>query len=175
MNRNEIDSFIEIWNAEAERTLKVMETLPRDKYDFRPDPEGRSLGELAWHLAEIDGYFSDGAAKKKVDFAQKIPNLTRPREIEALTPGYRKVHQEAVERVRTLKPEDLDLTVSLGAPGMTFTIRDLLWNVMLHHAIHHRCQLCMLNRQAGGKTPGIYGPNREEMRAMQAAQAQARN
>src|SRR5438552_7970634 len=126
MNRSEIDRFIEVWNGEAERTAKVLESLPRDQYDFRPDPQSRSLGELAWHLAEIDGYMSDGAAKKKVDFGQKLPSLTRPREIEALAPGYRKVHQEAVERVRTLKPEDLDQTVSLGAPGMTFTIRDRL-------------------------------------------------
>ena len=24
--------------------------------DIRPDPDGRSLGELAWHLAEMEAY-----------------------------------------------------------------------------------------------------------------------
>jgi hypothetical protein len=34
--------------------VKLLEALPAAKYDFRHDAEGRSLGELAWHLAEGD-------------------------------------------------------------------------------------------------------------------------
>jgi len=34
--------------------------------------------------------------------------------------------------------------------------------------IHHRGQLVMMCRLAGGTPPGIYGPNREEMAAMRA-------
>ncbi len=48
------------------------------------------------------------------------------------------------------------------------SIRDLLWGATLHHAIHHRGQLCLMNRIAGGETPGIYGPNREQTAARQA-------
>jgi uncharacterized damage-inducible protein DinB len=36
----------------------------------------------------------------------------------------------------------------------------------LHHLIHHRGQLVMLCRMAGGSPPGLIGPNREEMVAM---------
>jgi len=46
---------------------------------------------------------------------------------------------------------------------------DILWFVLLHHQIHHRGQLVLLCRLAGGEAPGLYGPNREAMAAMRAA------
>jgi uncharacterized damage-inducible protein DinB len=49
------------------------------------------------------------------------------------------------------------------------TIRDILWNAMMSHGIHHRGQLTLMCRLAGGQAPGLYGPNREEMAAMRAA------
>src|SRR5262245_16600664 len=56
----EMESFIERLEFEVQNTLKLLRTLPEGKYDFRPDPNGRSLGELAWHLAEVEGYMSFG-------------------------------------------------------------------------------------------------------------------
>jgi uncharacterized damage-inducible protein DinB len=46
-------------------------------------------------------------------------------------------------------------------------IRDILWGAILMHLVHHRGQLSLMCRMAGGAPPGIYGPNREEMAAMQ--------
>jgi uncharacterized damage-inducible protein DinB len=45
-------------------------------------------------------------------------------------------------------------------------IRDALWGGILLHLIHHRGQLSMMCRLAGGTPASIYGPNREEMEAM---------
>jgi uncharacterized damage-inducible protein DinB len=84
-----------------------------------------------------------------------------------LAPGYDRVHREAVARIRTLKPEDLDRTISFFAGPMT--IRDVLWSAILAHGIHHRGQLSLMCRLAGGQPPGLYGPNREEMAAMRAS------
>ena len=59
----ELQELLKEWGREAEGTIAVMQALPKDQYDFRPDPSGRSIGELAWHLAEIDGYLSFGIAQ----------------------------------------------------------------------------------------------------------------
>ena len=164
---SEIDTFRHVWNGEAERCVRVLEALPNNQYDFRPEPEGRSIGEMAWHLSEIDALLSFGVAERRFDFATKPPNLARPREIALLAPGYRIVHDEAVARLDALDTEQLDESITYF-DGRPTTIRDVLWNELLHHLIHHRAQLVLLCRQAGGSPPGLYGPNREEMAAMKA-------
>lgn len=164
---NELEMFFAAWDREAANTVKLLKALPATQYDFRPDPKGRSLGELAWHLAEGDAYMSLGIERGGFTMSAKPPNIERPRTVEALAPGYEQVHREAVARVRHLKPEDLDRTLSFFVGQRT--IRDILWDSIIAHGIHHRGQLCLMCRLAGGQTPGLYGPNREEMAAMRAS------
>ena len=163
----ELESFFATWDREAKQTVRLLASLPLDRYDFRPDEGGRSLGELAWHLAEIDGWFSHCITTGEFRRDAKVPDMERPRAVEALAPGYERVYRASVERLRALKPEDLDRAMPFMG-GTTMTIRDLLWYAMLHHAIHHRGQLTLMNRLAGGKGPGLYGPTREESAAMRA-------
>ena len=86
---NELDRFRTVWNMEAESTARLLDALPPSQYDFRPDPKGRSLGELAWHLSEVDAYISYGISKGAVTFQEVPPNLQLPREVRLLAPGYR--------------------------------------------------------------------------------------
>ena len=95
----------------------------------------------------------------------KPPNIERPRTVEALAPGHERIHREAIARVRKLEPEDLDRSIQLFNGPMS--IRDVLLG-NISHGIHHRGQLTLMCRLAGGKAPGLYGPNREETAAMRA-------
>jgi uncharacterized damage-inducible protein DinB len=168
MSTNELEMFLDAWDREAANTVKVLKALPSDQYDFRPDPTGRSLGELAWHLAEGDAYISFGVERREFTMSgMRPPNIERPRTIEALAPAYERVHREAVERIRKLSPEDLDRTINFFVGPRT--IRNILWDAIVAHGIHHRGQLCLMCRLAGGQTPGLYGPNREETAAMRAS------
>jgi len=169
---NELERFLASWEREAESTVKLLKALPATQYDFRPDANGRSLGELAWHLAEGDAYMSFGV--ERGDFtmgAAKPPNIERPRTIEGLAPGYELVHRDAVARIRKLTPADMDRTVPFFIGQRT--IRDILWEYIISHGVHHRGQLSLMCRLAGGVTPGIYGPNREETAAMRATAGRA--
>jgi uncharacterized damage-inducible protein DinB len=167
MPMNELEMFLNAWDREAESTLKLLRALPATQYDFRPDAGGRSLGELAWHLAEGDAYMSCGVETGRFSMDAKPPNIERPRTVEALAPGYERIHREAVARIRRLKPEDLDRSVPFFR-GQPIPIRDILWNMIISHGIHHRGQLTLMCRLAGGHAPGLYGPNREETAAMRA-------
>jgi len=167
MSMNELEMFLAAWDREAASTVKLLQALPAAQYDFRPDPTGRSLGELAWHLAEGDAYMSFGIDQRQFNMSgAKPPNIERPRAVEALAPGYERIHREAVARIRKLKPEDLDQTIQFFTGPMT--IRDIMWNFIMAHGIHHRGQLTLMCRLAGGQCPGLYGPNREEMAALRA-------
>jgi uncharacterized damage-inducible protein DinB len=127
---------------EGQLTTKLLEALPADQYDFRPDPGGRSLGEMAWHLAEIEGYISYGITKGAVTFQEAPPNMKRPREIRLLAPGYRQVHEEAVARLANIDAGQLDREIPFADRRMP--LRDVLWGAMLMHLIHHRGQLSLL-------------------------------
>lgn len=165
--QSEMDMFRAVWNAEVARTIMLFETLPADQYDFRPDPGGRSIGELAWHLSEIDACLSFAIEHNRFRFEDEPPNLRRPREVALLAPGYRRIHQEAAARLEALTDDDLDRRVTYF-DGRQLTIREVLWDQLLRHLVHHRGQLVLLCRMAGGTLPGLYGPNREQMRALQA-------
>ncbi len=158
---NEVDRFIEIWDREAAKTVKLLEVLPREQYDFRPDAEGRSLGEMAWHLAEVDAYIPFGIEVGEFSRDQRPPGMERPRKVEELAPGYERLHREAAQRVRKLKPEDLDRKLTFFAMG-EMSVRDLLWSSVLLHQIHHRGQLALMCRLAGGRPTALYGPTRED-------------
>jgi uncharacterized damage-inducible protein DinB len=164
---NELDMFLSTWEREADNTLKLLRALPASQYDFRPDAGGRSLGELAWHLAEGDAYMSYGIENNRFTMDAKPPNIERPRTVEALAPGYERIHREAVARIRKLEAEDLDRTIDFFSGPVT--VREILWGMIIMHTIHHRGQLSLMCRLAGGKAPGLYGPNREEMAAMRAS------
>jgi uncharacterized damage-inducible protein DinB len=141
MPMTEPERFRAVWEMESALTARLLEAIPDGKHDFRPDPGGRSLGEMAWHPAEVEGYLSDGMSKGAVTF------------------------QDAVARLAKLTDADLDRENPF-AGDRRLTIRDCLWGALLMHLIHHRGQLSLMVQLAGGTPPAIYGPNREEMAAM---------
>jgi uncharacterized damage-inducible protein DinB len=167
---NEVQTFLNTWEEESKKTAAMLRSLPAGQYDFRPDAGGRSLGELAWHLAEAEAYMSFGIERGGFEMGMKPPGIERPKTIAELAPGYERVHQDAAERVRQLTPADLDRKLTFFT-GDTPTVRDILWNFLLHHSIHHRGQLSVMCRLAGGVAPAPYGPNREQMAKMREAAA----
>lgn len=167
---DELTRFIDIWEHESQKTVSLLRALPREQYDFRPDAEGRSLGELAWHLAEGDAYITHAIERGQFEPGIRPPGIERPREVGELAPGFERVHRDAVARVRKLKPEDLDRSLPFFTMGPV-SIRDILWNMVLLHGIHHRGQLVLLCRLAGGRPTGLFGPTREEMPLRRASEA----
>src|SRR2546426_9299184 len=167
MPGTELQPCLEVWDLEAKEAVVLLKALPPGQYDCRPDGGGRWLGELAWRLAEADAYVSFGIGQGSFAPGMKPPGIERPKTIEALAPGYERVHAEAVGRVRRLAPADLDRTLKYFS-GDERPIRDLLWSAVLFHSIHHRGQLSILCRLAGGAAPGMFGPNREEMARVRA-------
>src|SRR2546426_1895183 len=167
---DELEMFLNLWDTEALKTVGLLRALPPNQYDFRPDAGGRSVGELAWHLAEVDAYttlrIEEGASSQ----GGKPPGIDRPKMVAALAPGYERIHADAAARVRRLTVADLDRKVR-DFSGAERPIREQLWSGVLLHAVHHRGQLSVLCRLAGAAAPGLFGPNREETAALRAKRA----
>ena len=162
MVNEETAEFLKTWEWESRTTLELLKTIPPDQYEFRPDPNGRSMGELAWHLPELEAIMTTIAVRR--DFNTPPPSgIERPRTVAELAPGYDRIHREAVERVREIRSEDLDREFPFFG-GQMITVRQVLRVPLLHHLIHHRGQLMMMIRMARGTPPHVYGPNREDSR-----------
>lgn len=169
---NEVQTFLNTWDEEAKKTIELFKALPEGQYDFRPDAGGRSIGELAWHLAEVDAYSGFGIERGGFDMGVRPAGMERPRTIAELAPGYERIHADAMAKIAKLTPADLDRKLVFFT-GEELTIRQILWDAVLHHHLHHRGQLSVLCRLAGGVSPSPYGPNREAMAALR-AQMQAK-
>ncbi len=164
----ELQNFLTQWEHETNGTLALMRALPPDQYDFRPDAGGRSLGELAWHLAEVDAYVSTGIERGEFKFDVKPPNIARPLSLDAFARAFQVVHDDAVARIAQL--EDLSREIRY-ADGQLWTIRNLMWRKLLMHAVHHRGQLTLMCRLAGGVPPALFGRTREQSPAQAAARS----
>src|SRR5258705_12198711 len=88
-SKYEIEQFLVAWDMEAKNTIRVLESLLDNQYDYRPDIGGRSLGELAWHLAEIDGYTTYLIETGGLHARVEPPHLERPPEGRAVSPPHR--------------------------------------------------------------------------------------
>ena len=160
--QTELQEFSRHWERETDGTIALMRALPADQYDFRPYPNARSIGELAWHLAEVDAYMTFGIETGEFNFeARKPPHIARPRTIESLAPAFRVVHDEAAARVARLRPEDWERKIRY-ADGELWSVGDLLWRKLLMHTVHHRGQLMLLCRLVGGVPSALFGRTLEE-------------
>src|SRR5258707_8462844 len=99
----ELQNVLTQWEHETNGTLALMRALPPDQYDFRPDAGGRSLGELAWHLAEVDAYVSTCIERGEFKFDVKPPNIARPLSLDAFARTFQVVHDNSVARIAQLE------------------------------------------------------------------------
>ena len=57
------DSILSEMDQEAQTTKRVLERVPEGKYSWRPHPKSFSLGQLALHIASVQGSVAALAAQ----------------------------------------------------------------------------------------------------------------
>jgi len=154
--------------SEHATTLGVIEAIPANRDDYRPDANSKTAVELAWHIAAAEHRFYSGIADGGFNF-DPIP---RPE--GALTPaGIARWYTESFalnyDRLAALSGEQLakmlDFRGVFQMPAVAFL------NFSLKHSIHHRGQLSTYLRAMGGKVPSIYGESYDSAEAKKTAKA----
>ncbi len=157
------DYFLDTFEREHRKTVRVLRAFPPDKADMRPHPTSRSARELAWTFVMERGL---GVMVFKNEFEQKMGGTQPepPEAYEEILAALGPAQQEYAELIRATPEEELfEMVRFFTAPKTIGELSRLDWIwFLLHDEIHHRGQFSVYLRMAGGKVPSIYGPSRDE-------------
>jgi uncharacterized damage-inducible protein DinB len=162
--RSAKDRFLALFEREHMTTMRVLTAYPSDRLNFRPHERCGSARELAWVLVRGKAMMIK-ALTIGFDWSSTLPApLIPPSSLDAIVAAFDREHRRVVELLREMPDERLTETVKFFVgPRRLGDVEklDLLWMV-LHDQIHHRGQLTIYLRMAGGKVPSIYGPSADE-------------
>ena len=162
--------FLPFLEREHPVTRQVIEAIPVDKGDYRPDAVSKTALELAWHIAASEKRFLEGIAGGGFDFTA-IPRPDSVRNSADIARWYEEMYQDVLQRLKKLSPEQL--TRMLDFRGMFQRPAVAFFQLTVSHMIHHRGQLSTYLRPMGGRVPAIYGESYDSAEARKAAEAKS--
>jgi uncharacterized damage-inducible protein DinB len=159
--------FLPALERETATTRKVIEAIPVDKGDHRPDAVSKTALELAWHIAASEKRFLNGIADGQFNF-DAIPRPDSVRNSADIARWYGEMIASVMPRLQQMSPEQMtriiDFRGMIQMPAVTF------FQIAISHSVHHRGQLSVYLRPMGGKVPSIYGESYDSAEARKAAQ-----
>src|SRR6478672_2284428 len=90
------DPFLMEMDQEAEITKRLLDIIPEDKLSFRPHPKAKSLGELAMHIATLQGTVAELGqldSKEAGDFPPDVEATNRVQIVEAFAESLKKAKE----------------------------------------------------------------------------------
>jgi uncharacterized damage-inducible protein DinB len=159
--------YLGVLKNESRITKKILEAVPADKGEYRPDAVSKSAIELVRHIATAEPRFLETILTGEFSLAPAgFSDSATPVEIAA---AYEERFNKDFEGLAKAKPEQLlklvDFRGMFTRPAVSFVM------IGLHHTIHHRGQLSSYLRCMGAKVPSIYGESYDDAQARKAAQA----
>ncbi len=151
-------------------TKSILEAIPRDKSDYRPDAVSKSALDLAWHIVATEMRFTEAVAAGAFDFTPS-PRPESIKDSADLARWYAENFQERFEKLTKLSPEQLAKVVDFR--GMFQLPAVMYLGFVQQHSIHHRGQLSMYLRPMGAKVPSIYGESYDAAEARKAREQSA--
>ena len=153
--------FLERFKSECATTLKVMKSYPADKPDFKPHERSQSAKALM-HTFGVEQVVTMAAVNGTLKLGGGFPPA--PASIADAVSAFEQGSRELEDAL--VKTPDARLTESVTfftGPKQTgpVPVHALMW-LMLMDQVHHRGQLSVFVRMAGGKVPSIYGPSADE-------------
>jgi uncharacterized damage-inducible protein DinB len=155
---------------EHQTTRRVIEAIPLDNGDYRPDTVSKTALELAWHIAASEQRFFSGIPVGAFDFSP-IPRPESITNSAAIAAWFDESFSANLEKLEELSGEQLarliDFRGMFQLPAVGFI------QLALNHTIHHRGQLSVYLRPMGGKVPSIYGESYDATQARLAKESKA--
>jgi len=155
-----IQDFLGSWAYETEATVKVFQKLSDESLNQRVTPEGRTLGRLAWHIAQT---LPEMCGRTNLEVVGPGQDEPVPSSVKEIADRFKEAADSLAQQIQE-RWTDADLEVEDEMYGETWK-RGRTLSALVNHQTHHRGQMTVLMRQAGLVVPGVYGPAKEEWTA----------
>ena len=157
-----IDDFVSYSKVLHRLTADFVRAVPDDKWEFTPDPPGKSGRALVpqrigdgfapfckqvRHVVCVRGVYNAALATRKVDWTRKHKHYAGPLTREPLLVALDEKHLQLLATLETL-----DIDAPIDWDGAPFTFAQFTWEFVQHEAIHHG-QWSLYASLAGFDTP----------------------
>jgi len=151
------ENLIKVINKETAKTIKAMNAFPKDRLLFAPHDRSRNAGRvMATFVFEM--YLIESLVMgEKVD--RSVFQTYSPADLRTLIADFEKEVSHVVTTLGKMSEEDMNKEVEFAGKKMT---GDEFTMGMIFDMIHHRGQLTVYIRLAGGQVPAIYGPSADD-------------
>ena len=162
------DWFVQELDAEARRTRRALENVPEGHDDWKPHDRSMPLGRLAMLVAQMPSWVSLVIDQDELDLQPPGGGSsvdTKPlRTAAELTAAHDRNVDAARRSLIGTNDAHLDKPWRLLVAGRTVSEdpRSIVLRDTFLHLAHHRGQLTVYLRLAGGKVPSIYGPSADD-------------
>jgi uncharacterized damage-inducible protein DinB len=145
-------------------TTRILQAVPADQADYRPDANSMSAFDLAWHIAATSArllsFVKTGEAGSSPEKSSSIDELLK---------FYSASFERNVAGLKGMTGEQL--AQELDFRGVFLMPAVMYINFVMSHEIHHRGQLSVYLRPMGVKVPSIYGESYDAKQARLTAAA----
>ena len=149
--------LLAVYRSEIALTGKVLRAIPEGQLDYRPHPKSSAIRDLIrTFIATMMMNMDFAAGKQPENTMSHVPEFDF---IAEAVGTFETKSQEFLGLMENVSEDDLSLPLSVW--GMDST-RSAMIMMMLHDMIHHRGQLSVYIRLAGGMVPSIYGPSADD-------------
>ena len=157
------DAILAEMEQEGATTKKLLSIVPEDKLSWKPHPKAMSLGQLAMHIAGLQG----GVAELADLDSTEPPSFPEPEATsrEQILEVFAEAQKKAREIIGRTDDARAMAEWKLTKDGATILAmpRAAFWrSILLNHNYHHRGQLSTYLRELDIPLPSIYGPSADE-------------
>lgn len=149
--------LVELLEKEFATTLKLMRAYPDGQFELKPHERSSSaktlMSTFVFEMYLLASYIFGET------IAPDAYATYDPENVGKVIEDFENETKKVLEKVKGYSAEDMTTTIEFG--GRSFRAGEFIM-MMLHDQIHHRGQLSVYIRLAGGKVPSIYGPSADD-------------
>lgn len=153
----EKEFFLQTREREYATTVKVLEHFPKEHGAFAPHERSQTAQKLFWTFV-LEEKINTAVIKNDIKSFSGNDEVM-PDDLDTIIARYKAVWNESQTALRALPEDSFRMQTEFFFGSMPLI--DILW-FMLLDSVHHRGQMSVYIRMAGGKVPSIYGPSADD-------------